>query len=150
MIQARLFTEEQTETTSDDYYTPKWVFDLLGLHFDLDVASPPHPTNVPCDRYYTQVDDGLAQEWHGRVWMNPPFSGPTRWVERWIQHNNGIALLPMAKSNWYTQTLWSSEAATVVLPTTTKFHRGQVFMPVALWALGKDNIEALTNFGKVR
>lgn len=26
--------------TSDDCYTPRWVFDAMGLRFDLDVAAP--------------------------------------------------------------------------------------------------------------
>jgi hypothetical protein len=156
MIEQRLFTTEQTETTSDDYYTPKWIFDTLGLHFDLDVASPPHRTNVPCDCYYTQADDGLAQEWHGRVFMNPPFSKPTPWVERWIQHSNGIALLSMSKSKWFQTLLWESEAKLVPLPDNLEFvngngdKHGRIFMPTALWALGDDNISALHNFGRVR
>jgi len=150
MIQARLFNEEQTETTSDDYYTPKWIFDTLGLHFDLDVASPPHATNVPCDRYYTQADDGLAQDWHGRVWMNPPFSRPTPWVQRWLAHGNGVALLPTAKSKWFTNKLWQSDAVGVVLPASTKFTNGSILYCCALWAMGDSNIDALHNFGKVR
>jgi len=150
MIEQRLFTIEQTETTSDDYYTPKWIFDTLGLHFDLDVASPPHATHVPCTKYFTQADDGLAQDWKGKVFMNPPFSNPTPWVDRWLRHANGIALLPTAKSKWFTEKLWHSDAATVVLPAQTKFTNGAIYMPCALWALGSENIKALHNIGRVR
>jgi phage N-6-adenine-methyltransferase len=150
MIEQRLFTFEQTETTSDDYYTPKWIFDTLKLHFDLDVASPPHATNVPCDRYFTQADDGLAQDWHGRVFMNPPFSKPRPWVERWLEHSNGVALLPTAKSNWFTDTMWRSNAKIAILPSNMKFSNGSILYCCALWAIGDDNIEALRNFGTVR
>ena len=149
MIEQRLFTTPQTETTSDDYYTPKWIFDTLGLHFDLDVASPPHPTNVPCDRYFTQTDDGLAQDWHGRVWCNPPFTNTYQWTERFRRHANGVALLPFGKSRAI-DTLWATDAKVVLLPRTMKFEQGAIYMPTALWAIGDDNIEALRNFGNVR
>jgi hypothetical protein len=37
--------------TSDDCYTPRWVFDAMGLRFDLDVAAPVGgPWHVPCER----------------------------------------------------------------------------------------------------
>lgn len=149
MIQQHLFGQPQTETTSDDYYTPKWVFDTLGLHFDLDVASPPHSTHVPCDRYFTQEDDGLTQEWHGRVWMNPPFSNTYEWTTRFITHSNGIALLPFGKSRAI-DAMWNSEAHLVLLPRTMKFLQGPIYMPTALWAIGADNIAALANIGRVR
>ena len=35
-----LFGEEQAEITTDDYYTPTWLFDQMGIGFDLDVAAP--------------------------------------------------------------------------------------------------------------
>lgn len=152
MIEQRLFTTEQTETTSDDYYTPKWIFDTLGLHFDLDVASPPHATHVPCDRYYTQADDGLAQEWYGRVFMNPPFSNSAPWVERWLEHANGIAILPTSRGKWFGR-LWNSEAA-MYHPSLLQFWKDgkltHIYMPVIITALGSDNISALHNFGRVR
>ena len=154
MIQARLFTEQQTETTSDDYYTPKWIFDTLGLHFDLDVASPPGgPPFVPCNRYFTQADDGLAQDWHGRIWMNPPYSNPTPWVNRFIEHGNGVALIPSSNGKWWLH-LWQSDCVIVIAPPI-KFLTGNgdtVGISVRTWliAAGQDNIEALHNFGKVR
>lgn len=79
--------------TSDDCYTPRWIFDAMGLHFDLDVAAPPGgPWHVPCDRYFTAEDDGLAQSWDGLVWCNPPYSGMTAWADRWLAHDRGVLM----------------------------------------------------------
>lgn len=154
-IQLNLLGGEQTVRTTDDYYTPRWIFDALGLTFDLDVACPPEgPINVPAARWYTAADDGLAQPWTGRVWMNPPYSNPSPWVARFLEHGNGIALLPYSKSKWL-QSLWDSDAAIVYI-YTIKFERldatlnGSTPFCLGLWALGHDNIEALAKLGKVR
>lgn len=158
VVQPRLFGIEQTETTSDDYYTPKWIFDALGLHFDLDVASPPHPTSVPCDRYYTQADDGLASPWYGRVWMNPPFSKPTPWIEKWLDHGNGVCVIIMAKSHAFRR-MWNDDRVGITYLTDrdrsgVSFLRegtnGQIPFPVCAAAIGADNVAALCNLGRVR
>jgi hypothetical protein len=37
---------------SDEWYTPKYIFDALGLRFDLDVAAPVGgPRYVPCETW---------------------------------------------------------------------------------------------------
>lgn len=42
---------------------------------DLDPASSAIANQrVKAARFFTEADDGLNQEWHGRVWMNHPFS----------------------------------------------------------------------------
>jgi phage N-6-adenine-methyltransferase len=154
--QLALFTTPQTSITSDDWFTPKWVFDALGVTFDLDVACPPAgPPFVPCRRYYTQADDGLASPWEGLVWMNPPYSKPAPWVDKFLRHGNGIALLPAAKSRWF-DSLWSSDCSLVTLPNKFKFHtpngdQGH-FMPSQIWAAGDQakNILHNSNLGKVR
>lgn len=79
---------------SDEWYTPQCVFDALGCRFDLDVAGAVR-ANVPADGVI--LSDGLSTAWQGFVWMNPPFGGHnaiTPWIERFIQHGNGIALTP--------------------------------------------------------
>ena len=90
---ARLFALEDV-TTSDDWYTPAWVFDGLGLTFDLDVAAPVGGCPwVPASRHYSESDDGLLQPWDGLVWCNPPYSAPTAWCRRWAAHTDGLILL---------------------------------------------------------
>lgn len=155
MTQEALFVFEQQELTSNDYYTPKWIFDTLGLIFDLDVAAPPGGIeHIPALAYYTQKNDGLAQDWFGRVWMNPPFSKPQPWVHKFMEHGNGVAMLPVSKSYWFME-LWNSETAITYMPSNLKFvdpkgGNGSIFMPCVMVAIGNENIEAMSKIGKIR
>ncbi len=140
---------------SDEWYTPAILFNQLGLEFDLDVASPiDNKGHVPADCRYTIEDDGLAQAWHGRVWMNPPYSKPSPWIDKWLNHGNGIALLPMAKSKWFNQMI-ESDAKFIVLPSTFKFESPEgkqlsLMMGSTLWAVGDSNVKAIGRISKVR
>lgn len=90
---------------SDEWYTPPEIFRALDLRFDLDVASPGPGHWVPADRVFTQADDGLAMEWSGLVWMNPPFggrNGQVPWLRKFMAHGNGIALVAARTSaGWF-------------------------------------------------
>lgn len=84
---------DSIKVTSDDCYTPRWVFSAMGLRFDLDVAAPlGGPWHVPADRYYTAEDDGLASPWDGLVWCNPPYSAFSEWASRWAAHPTGVLM----------------------------------------------------------
>jgi phage N-6-adenine-methyltransferase len=63
-----------------EWYTPaEYVAaarDVLGA-IDLDPASSEAAQRtVQAARYFSKQDDGLTHEWHGRIWLNPPYAAP--------------------------------------------------------------------------
>lgn len=97
----RLFASPVESLESDERYTPKWVFDHLGITFDLDPCSPVDGGDfVPALKRYTRLDDGLAHEWQGCVWVNPPFSNAAAFAHRFISHGDGLFLGPVSNSRW--------------------------------------------------
>lgn len=134
---------------SDEWYTPAYIFEALGEKFDLDVASPPRPTHVPCQQYFSS--QGLTRQWHGFVCMNPPFSGRTgksAWLEKFFDHGNGIALTPDRTSAPWFREAWARADLVMFLPKV-KFEQpdGSVGKSpsngTALWAAGSRAEEAL-------
>ena len=83
-----------SDRSTDDWYTPPWLFHVMDVRFDLDVAAPPGGVDwIPAGRHYTTADDGLAQPWKGFVWCNPPYSAPYQWALKWVSHGDGLILL---------------------------------------------------------
>ena len=142
---------------ADDWYTPKWVFDSLGVEFDIDVCSPIGGTGlVPAKKFYSIEDDALTQDWDGFVWMNPPYSKPTPFIDKFMAHGNGIALVPFSKSNWFGR-IWKEAHTLCALPPNLKFMRPdgsskQIFMQCVLVGMGHDATSALvpSGIGRVR
>jgi len=146
-----LFGHEQEVATSDDYYTPSWVFEEMGVEFDLDVAAPTGGVPwIPAKRFYTKADDGLALPWKGKVWMNPPYSGVTPWWNKFAAHGNGIALLPVVKSAW-TIRAWAT-ADVIAMPRNWFHFAGDrsISYAVALFGFGEWTREPLSRLGHVR
>jgi hypothetical protein len=109
-------------TTSDDCYTPRWVFDAMGLSFDLDVAAPiGGAPNVEAVRYYTAREDGLLMPWSGLVWCNPPYSRVTPWAHAWADHPRGVFMATYAPETYWFPTVMA--AADAVAFISCKFSR---------------------------
>ena len=77
MLTAGLFS-----STTDEWETPRAFFAALDaeFHFETDVCAT--AGNAKCDHFYTAEQDGLAQEWRGTCWCNPPYG---RHISRWIR-----------------------------------------------------------------
>ena len=120
---------------SSDWLTPPKTFAGLkrgGIsRFHLD---PCHPGEgklcfVPCEHFFTALDDGLRQSWadYGLVWMNPPFGGrrgQVPWLKKFFEHNNGIALVAARTSaDWFHEVV-APNAQLLCFPNgKTKFYR---------------------------
>lgn len=85
---------ERSAKATDEWYTPPEIIRALG-EFDLDPCAPVNPLWQTARIMYNKNEDGLTQQWLGRVWLNPPYSQPLlkQFVQRMVDHNNGIALL---------------------------------------------------------
>ena len=153
LLPSRLFAVPQEQLTSDDYYTPSWIFERMGIEFDLDVASPPGGVPwVPCKRFYTMTEDGLTSEWAGRVWMNPPYSCVTPWVARFVAHADGVCFVPFARSRWL-NVLWDAADGLVVPDNIGSFsfaNGATMRYPVYLAAFGAECVQAISHIGRVR
>ncbi len=103
------------QSEKDDWHTPPEVIQcvvaVLGK-IDLDPCSNWFgPPNVPAGIHYTENEDGLKQEWIGRVYMNPPYGREiSNWVDRLCnEYLNGnvteaVALVPSrTDTKWFRQ-----------------------------------------------
>lgn len=100
------FTHESTKNESVEWYTPGYIFDALGLTFDMDVASPGAEIVpwIPAERHLTAVDDGLITSWKGVVFCNPPYGNNTaEWVAKFSKHIGGGIMLVFARTDtkWF-------------------------------------------------
>ena len=97
-----MFSSNKTE-----WETPQWLFDKLDkiYHFTIDVACD--ITNNKCDRYYTELDNGLIQNWSNEiVWCNPPYGREIgKWVEKASKSKATVVMLLPAR----TDTKWFHE-----------------------------------------
>lgn len=140
---------------TDEWYTPRYIFDALGVRFDLDVAAPPEgPRHVPADAFYSDLS--LILPWSGFVWMNPPFghqSTKRAWLEKFFLHGNGIALLPdRTSAPWWQEFAGCPDLICFVSPKV-KFERPdgtygeQPGTGTCLFAAGETATKALLQSG---
>jgi hypothetical protein len=114
------FTAADVADTSDEWYTPRWIFDAAGLVFDMDVAAPVDPSRRTCParRYLTPLEDGLSTPWEGLVWCNPPYSRAGPWVDRLAAHDSWLGLfLAYHNKLWLGRLLNAADAMALISPS---------------------------------
>jgi hypothetical protein len=136
----------------DEWLTPPNIVRALGV-FDLDPCSPvnrPWPTAA---KHFTVEDDGLAHDWDGRVWMNPPYGDETgEWMGRLADHGNGIALVfARTETAWFFDTVWKRADAVFFFRGRIAFYHvtgeqgDAAGAPSVLVAYGAENVRAIAN-----
>lgn len=75
-------------------------------------------------RSYTATDDGLAQPWSGRVWLNPPYSREAeKWLRKLASHDRGTALVfARTETSWFVDTVWKRASGLLFLFGRLHFH----------------------------
>lgn len=121
------FSHEPRNSGKVEWFTPRWVFDDLGLEFELDVAAPPGGVPwVPAKRFLTAADNALTLPWEGRVWCNPPYGRLTSpFLARMHAHRNGIALVFSRTDTVWFHKYVSQADAVYFLPKRISFVNGQ-------------------------
>lgn len=149
------FNAHDRTVGNDEWLTPPKILAALGP-FDLDPCAPVKRPWKMAAKHFTKIDDGLAQEWSGRVWLNPPY-GTTLWpwLRRIHQHGNGIALIfNRSETAGFQNDVWPHADAMLFLRGRVKFYDvegrqapSSSGAPSVLVAYGNRNVEALERSG---
>ena len=114
-------------SASDMWATPQDFYDGLNgeFHFTLDPCATPE--NAKCQKYYTEKENGLNQDWAGEtVFCNPPYGRAIKdWVKKCYEESRNpdttvVMLIPAPSfvSRWrYSLTLALRYAMSIILPT---------------------------------
>jgi site-specific DNA-methyltransferase (adenine-specific) len=111
-------------SATDEWPTPRSFFETVEREFgpfDLDPCATQESAKAP--RYFTKADDGLAQIWSGRVWMNPPYGRTIGlWMKKAYESSQAgcfvVCLVPAR-----TDTAWWHDYA---MKGTIRFIRGRL------------------------
>jgi hypothetical protein len=104
------------------WLTPPHIIEALGP-FDLDPCAAP---NWPTARHHVSLPtDGLAAQWHGRVWLNPPYGAEVwTWLARLAEHGQGTALIfARTETAGFVREVWGKADGVMFLHGRLHFHR---------------------------
>lgn len=143
---------EQSVGATDEWYTPNYIFDAMGVDFDMDVAAPMDFTKLHVPTKYFLISNSLESTWGGFVWMNPPFGGRNGlvpWLDKFFTHGNGVALTPDRTSAPWWQASAKRADAVLFIDGKVKFERPdgslgkQPGTGTTLFAAGEMGVRAL-------
>ena len=118
-----MITTGLMSSLTDEWATPQALFDELNAEFGFELDVCADDWNHKCERYFTKETDGLAQEWTGTCWMNPPYGREIgKWMKKAVESAEAgatvVCLVPAR-----TDTAWWHDYAA---KGTVRFIRGRL------------------------
>ena len=147
-----------TGNRTDKWNTPiEFVGDVVKFFGTIDLdpcCNDVNNPNVPALNYYTEETNGLAHDWHGKVFMNHPYSDSKTWVPYAAsQYRSGnveemILLIKLDVSTKWWQSI--SEYPWIAVNTRLRFGSAKSAAPFqsAIVYLGNDLVKFSEIFKK--
>jgi hypothetical protein len=151
----RGFTHESAHMITDQWLTPPEIIKSLG-EFDLDPSTPIIRPWDTAKHHFNINDDGLIQEWFGRVWMNPPYGREcVKWLKKLAEHNNGTTLIfARTETKMFFEYCWDRASSIFFFEGRIQFYdvhgnkgKGSAGAPSCLVAYGFNNSDAIEESG---
>ena len=109
-------------SATDEWSTPQELFDKYDAQYAFETDVCANAENAKCERYFDRATDGLAQEWAGRCWMNPPYGREIgKWVKKAAESHALVCCLLPAR----TDTAWWHDYV-VRYAKSVEFVRGRI------------------------
>ena len=123
---------------TDERFTPP---EVIAVRDDCWVSTTTDPCWHPRSYStavvtYTKEDDGLELPWFGRVWLNPPWSNVTPWIEKliafmraaWVEGGlypkpEGMLMVKNDPSTAWWKLAWWAADAIILLAERTRYHQ---------------------------
>ena len=113
------YTRISTSSVKQDYGTPDNIYQPLHDLFDFTLDPCATFENAKCDKFFTEEQDGLIQNWEGeKVFCNPPYNKLANWLRSIATREDYkycVVLCPARVGQKYFQEAWMSEKCEQVL-----------------------------------
>jgi hypothetical protein len=148
-------SHQSSNMLKDEWLTPPDIMMRLPF-FDLDPCAPIVRIWPTATNHYTIEDDGLKQEWNGKVFCNPPYGKETwKWLKKMSEHGNGIALVfARTETKMFFDHVWPHATAILFIKGRLHFHHStgkraeaNAGAPSCLIAYGHESADQLEQSG---
>jgi hypothetical protein len=88
---------------SDEWFTPMWFMDAMGVTFEVDTCSAKETFLAPCRFVLAEGTDGLVEDWNGRrTFTNCPYSLKEEFIAKSESNGDGVVLIPASTgARWF-------------------------------------------------